>query len=59
MTQQLFVWHGENFTAKIYTSIGVEQYWRAQIFKKLRSHPRILSARRVTCSKFHAEVHKY
>jgi len=43
----LFVWHGENFTAKIYTSTGIEQYWSAQIFQELRSHPKILGARRV------------
>jgi len=59
MALHFFVWHGENFIAKIYASIGIEQYWSAQIFQKLRSHPKILGARRVTRSKFHAEIQKY
>ena len=34
MTLHFFVWYGENFTAKIYTTLGIEQYWSTQIFKK-------------------------
>jgi len=59
MTQHFFVWHGENFTAKIHTSIGIEQYWSAQICKKFKNHPKILGAKRVTWSKFYTEIHKY
>jgi len=59
MTLHFYVWHGENFTTETYTSVGIEQYWRAQIFQELRSHPKILGARRVICSKFHAEIHNY
>jgi hypothetical protein len=40
MTPHFFVWHGENFTAKICTSIGIEQYRSAQIFQKLEATPK-------------------